>query len=98
MFAGKKKRGTTTPFDMVVRNDLDRFHRMADVFDRVLKPGPIAAYGKQAIRDKLVEHREYITKYGQNMPEIGNGHGMERSRRDQEGLEEDGFANHRAYI
>lgn len=55
---------------MVVRNDLDRFHLVADVFDRVPKLGPIAAYVKQAIRDKLVEHREYITKYGQDMPEI----------------------------
>jgi xylulose-5-phosphate/fructose-6-phosphate phosphoketolase len=55
---------------MVVRNDLDRFHLVADVIDRVPKLGPIAAYAKQAIRDKLVDHREYITKYGQDMPEI----------------------------
>ena len=68
---GYKEEGTTTtPFDMVVRNDLDRFHLVADVIDRVPKLGPIAAYAKQAIRDKLVEHREYITKYGQDMPEI----------------------------
>jgi xylulose-5-phosphate/fructose-6-phosphate phosphoketolase len=55
---------------MVVRNDLDRFHLAADVVDRVPKLSPIAAYVKQAVRDKLVEHREYITKYGQDMPEI----------------------------
>jgi xylulose-5-phosphate/fructose-6-phosphate phosphoketolase len=68
---GYKEEGTTTtPFDMVVRNDLDRFHLAADVIDRVPKLSSIAAYAKQAIRDRLVEHREYITKYGQDMPEI----------------------------
>ena len=55
---------------MVVRNDLDRFHLAADVIDRVPKLSSIAAYAKQALRDRLVEHREYITKYGQDMPEI----------------------------
>jgi xylulose-5-phosphate/fructose-6-phosphate phosphoketolase len=68
---GYKEEGTTTtPFDMVVRNDLDRFHLVADVIDRVPKLGYIAAYAKQAIRDKLIEHKEYISKYGQDMPEI----------------------------
>lgn len=68
---GYKEEGTTTtPFDMAVRNDLDRFHLAADVIDRVPKLGYIAAYAKQAIRDKLIEHREYITTYGQDMPEI----------------------------
>jgi xylulose-5-phosphate/fructose-6-phosphate phosphoketolase len=68
---GYKEEGTTTtPFDMVVLNDLDRFHLAADVIDRVPNLSSIAAYAKQAIRDKLVEHREYITKYGQDMPEI----------------------------
>ncbi len=68
---GYKEEGTTTtPFDMVVRNDLDRYHLASDVIDRVPKLITIAAYAKQAIRDKLVEHREYITKYGQDMPEI----------------------------
>jgi xylulose-5-phosphate/fructose-6-phosphate phosphoketolase len=77
---GYKEEGTTTtPFDMVVRNDLDRFHLVADVIDRVPKLGYIAAYTKQAVRNKLIEHKEYITKYGQDMPEIhdwtwkGNG-------------------------
>lgn len=68
---GYKEEGTTTtPFDMVVLNDLDRFHLVADVIDRVPKLGFIAAYAKQAIRDKLIEHREYVTRYGEDMPEI----------------------------
>jgi xylulose-5-phosphate/fructose-6-phosphate phosphoketolase len=68
---GYKEEGTTTtPFDMVVRNDLDRFHLVSDVIDRVPKLAPVAAYVKQAMRDKLVEHREYIRSFGQDMPEI----------------------------
>jgi len=70
---GYKEEGTTTtPFDMVVMNDLDRFHLAGDVIDRVPKLGPVAAYTKQFIRDKLIEHKEYITQYGQDMPEIRN--------------------------
>ena len=70
---GYKEEGTTTtPFDMCVLNDLDRFDLVADVIDRVPKLGYIAAYTKQAIRDKLIEHQEYITEYGQDMPEIKN--------------------------
>ncbi len=68
---GYKEEGTTTtPFDMVVLNDLDRFHLVNDVMDRVPKLGYVAAYIKQTVRDKLVEHEEYIAKYGQDMPEI----------------------------
>ncbi len=68
---GYKEEGTTTtPFDMVVRNDLDRFHLAADVIDRVPKLGAIAAYTKQAIRDKLIDHREHIVKWGDDLPEI----------------------------
>ncbi|HEX8873889.1 MAG TPA: phosphoketolase family protein [Nitrosospira sp.] len=68
---GYKEEGTTTtPFDMTVRNDLDRFHRVMDVIDRVPKLGYKAAYLKQLMRDKLIEHQQYITRYGEDMPEV----------------------------
>ena len=67
---GYKEEGTTTPFDMVVRNDLDRFHLVSDVIDRVPKLGYLAAYAKQEMRDKLIEHKQYITRYGDDMPEV----------------------------
>ena len=68
---GYKEEGTTTtPFDMVVRNDLDRFHLVADVIDRVPGLQATAAYAKQTIRDKRIEHRQYIEQYGEDMPEI----------------------------
>lgn len=70
---GYKEEGTTTtPFDMAVLNDLDRFHLVCDVIDRVPKLGSKAAYLKQLIRDKLIEHKQYITRYGEDMPEIRN--------------------------
>ncbi|HET9984298.1 MAG TPA: phosphoketolase family protein [Longimicrobiales bacterium] len=68
---GYKEEGTTTtPFDMAVLNEIDRFHLVADVIDRVPRLGTIAAYAKQAIRDKLIEHKHYITTYGEDMPEV----------------------------
>jgi xylulose-5-phosphate/fructose-6-phosphate phosphoketolase len=68
---GYKEEGTTsTPFDMCVMNDLDRFHLVADVIDRVPTLGSRAAYAKQAIHDKLIEHKEYISRHGDDMPEI----------------------------
>jgi len=68
---GYKEEGTTsTPFDMVVMNDLDRFHLVADVIDRVPRLASRAAYAKQAIREKLIEHEQYITTHGEDLPEI----------------------------
>ena len=66
----KEEGATTTPFDMVVLNDLDRFHLVADVIDRVPKLGYLAAYAKQAIRDKRIDHKTYIATHGDDMPEI----------------------------
>ncbi|OGI53368.1 MAG: phosphoketolase [Candidatus Muproteobacteria bacterium RIFCSPHIGHO2_12_FULL_60_33] len=66
----KEEGSTTTPFDMAVRNDLDRFHLVADVIDRVPKLGYKAAHLKQRMHDKRIEHRQYITRHGQDMPEI----------------------------
>jgi xylulose-5-phosphate/fructose-6-phosphate phosphoketolase len=68
---GYKEEGTTTtPFDMVVRNDMDRFHLVADVIDRVPKLESAAAYAKQAIRDRRLNHKVYIAKHGDDIPEI----------------------------
>ena len=68
---GYKEEGTTTtPFDMVVLNDLDRFHLAGDVIDRVPGLGARMAYVKQMLRDRLLEHKEYIARHGDDMPEI----------------------------
>ena len=70
---GFKEEGTTTtPFDMVVLNDLDRFHLVSAVIDLVPRLGPVAAYAKQAIRDKRIDHRHYIREHGEDLPEITN--------------------------
>lgn len=70
---GYKEEGTTTtPFDMAVLNDIDRYDLVNDVIDRVSILGAHAGYAKQAIRDKLVEHEQYIHEYGQDMPEVRN--------------------------
>jgi len=68
---GYKEEGTTTtPFDMVVCNQMDRFHLVADVIDRVPELGYKAASLKQFVRDKLIEHAHYITEHGQDMPAV----------------------------
>ena len=70
---GYKEEGTiTTPFDMTVLNDLDRFHLVMDTSDRLPQTGTRGVYLKQQLRDKLVEHRQYINKNGQDLPEIRN--------------------------
>jgi xylulose-5-phosphate/fructose-6-phosphate phosphoketolase len=55
---------------MAVLNDIDRFHLVGDVIDRVAALGPRAAYVKQALRDKRMEHTEYIERHGDDMPEV----------------------------
>ncbi|HVO45725.1 MAG TPA: phosphoketolase family protein [Steroidobacteraceae bacterium] len=68
---GYREEGTTTtPFDMAVCNHLDRFSLVSDVIDRVPKLGERAAYAQQAIREKLIDHRQYIAEHGDDMPEI----------------------------
>ena len=68
---GYKEEGTTTtPFDMVVRNELDRFHLVMDVVNRVPSLQDQAGHLHQAMHDRLVEHREYIDRHGEDMPAI----------------------------
>jgi len=70
---GYKEEGTTTtPFDMTVMNDMDRFHLAADVVDRVPRLQRIGAHFKQMLRDKLIDHKEYVMRVGDDMPEIKN--------------------------
>ena len=66
---GYKDEGTTTtPFDMCVLNDIDRYHLVLDVLERVPGIGDRAGYIKQTLHDKLFEHRRYIREYGDDMP------------------------------
>lgn len=70
---GYKEEGTvTTAFDIRVLNDIDRFHLVQDVIDRVAELGTKGDYLKQMVQNKLIEHKLYIEKYGQDMPEIRN--------------------------
>jgi xylulose-5-phosphate/fructose-6-phosphate phosphoketolase len=68
---GYKEEGTTTtPFDMVVLNDLDRFHLVMDVIERVPKLSTVGAHTKQAMRDRLIEHKQYIASHGDDIPDV----------------------------
>jgi len=70
---GYKEEGTTTtPFDMTVLNDLDRFHLAGDAVDRIARLHPIGAHFQQFVRDKLVQHDMYIRTYGEDLPEVRN--------------------------
>ena len=70
---GYKEEGTiTTAFDMPVLNDLDRFHLVMDAVDRLPQLGDKGSYLKQFCRDKLIDHKQYIRTYGEDMPEIRN--------------------------
>lgn len=68
---GYKKEGTiTTPFDMTVLDELDRFHLVMDTIDRVPQTGKKGQALKQQLQTKLIEHKQYIDKNGEDMPEI----------------------------
>ena len=70
---GYKEEGTiTTPFDMTVLNDLDRFHLVMDTIDRLPQTGERGVGLKQQLKDKLIEHRHYIGQHGEDLPEIRN--------------------------
>ncbi|MGO9095467.1 MAG: phosphoketolase [Bryobacteraceae bacterium] len=68
---GYKEEGTvTTPFDMCVMNDIDRFHLAIDVLDRVEPLRSVTAYVRQTLRNKLVDHKQYIDQHGEDLPEV----------------------------
>ncbi|CAN5275759.1 phosphoketolase family protein [soil metagenome] len=70
---GYKEEGTiTTPFDLRVQNDIDRFHLVIDVIDRLPELGSKGAYLKQQLKDKLIEHKHYIYEHGKDLSEILN--------------------------
>ncbi len=70
---GYKEEGTTTtPFDMAVRNDIDRFHLAGDLVDRVPRLARVGGHFKQFLRNRLIEHKEYVHRCGDDMPEIKN--------------------------
>jgi xylulose-5-phosphate/fructose-6-phosphate phosphoketolase len=91
---GYKEEGTTTtPFDMVVLNDLDRFHLVMDVIDRLPQLGARAAYVKQALRDKLIEHKHYVCKHGDDMLEIAGWRWSQREKAGSSSVSDTGGDN-----
>jgi len=83
---GYKEEGTTTtPFDMCVLNEIDRFSLAIDVIDRVPRLGDAAAYARQELRDRIIEHRQYIRRYGEDMPEIAAWQWQSSADEDAEG-------------
>lgn len=70
---GYKEEGAIpTPFDMTVMNELDRFHLVMDALDRLPQTGGQGVHLKQQLKDQLVEHKRYICKHGQDLPEVRN--------------------------
>jgi xylulose-5-phosphate/fructose-6-phosphate phosphoketolase len=70
---GYKEEGTTTtPFDMTVMNQVDRFDLAMDAIDRVPSLGPVAGHAREALKNKLIEHRRYVRTHGEDMPEVRN--------------------------
>lgn len=70
---GYKEEGTiTTPFDLRVQNEIDRFHLVIDVINRLPQLGNKADYLKQQLKDKLIEHKQYVNTHGKDLPEILN--------------------------
>jgi xylulose-5-phosphate/fructose-6-phosphate phosphoketolase len=68
---GYREEGTTTtPFDMTVLNELDRFHLAGDAADRIPRLRPVNAHFRQMLRNRLVNHKQYICEHGDDVPEI----------------------------
>ncbi|MFC5997481.1 phosphoketolase [Quadrisphaera sp. GCM10027208] len=83
---GYKEEGTTTtPFDMCVLNEIDRFSLAIDVIDRVPRLGDAAGYARQELKDAILRHRQYIRRYGEDMPEIANWQWQSSAQEDAEG-------------
>jgi xylulose-5-phosphate/fructose-6-phosphate phosphoketolase len=83
---GYKEEGTTTtPFDMCVLNEIDRFSLAIDVIDRVPRLGDAAGYARQELKDAILRHRQYIRRYGEDMPEIARWQWQSSAQEDAEG-------------
>jgi xylulose-5-phosphate/fructose-6-phosphate phosphoketolase len=79
---------------MTVLNDLDRFHLVMDTIDRLPQTGEKGVYLKQQLKDKLIQHKQYIDKYGQDMQEIQNWKWPGKARSDEKATAENlGFAS-----